>query len=819
MGETHSKPLRLGNLSERDVEMIQKKFHFKGSNGKISTLDFIYEYPCILRPYVALILPTLHEMLKKNGKHIEKTNHFGLNSALGMIFKKGSKRFKNEISLQDIITIMSYLMTGKTNAIINMLCTSFLTLSKSTHDASKVNDFEARTSETEANIKKHNVNRKREDVEDTGETNEKVERDLCDDDAQKDNADMSQNNGDRENDTSITHDCKMGKEEGAHSTEFGISSRKMKTVFSDSNIEEMHKSIKKERSYKFIKDNVYMLDKKAINCTFGKKYDVKDLIEIEESLHHLFTYMYIEQLYLMCPNNTLFQLSNKESVEHKKNKLLSRSKTILCEEFLLKRRNSWDMTFFFPDFHCSLETDLDFRNILSGFRLYVSSKENSKMSLYCLAVDYISSTFLNIGANYSDAAFKHFTDTENVTFAKEPDEEEYVNGNKEEELKTADLNDICLTSFELIHSIYTNMKKNELKNQESTEDALLKREFQQEYSRSSSILEIQNSTNGWRGLFLNKSSKILTDEIVFALRQCSPVFTNNEWYRLYASRKQGTSFNRFISSFLYYPSSIVIVIKTSDHQILGGVCTTPLKDSHLFHGSPGDFLFSAYPIFRVLRTNGLGNNYVYLNSKNSFYPKGLGFGGKTECFRFFLSDEFKQSYCTQSDYTYEGGRLYFPQQKKKRNGVPKNDSSISKSSTVNGSNKRESEDHSSETTKEKMEDNRQECNNYSNNDHVMKGASSDECCNVGANAWNEDSDDEYEEDAFLSKLPIVEVEVWGCGDTKALEEQRIMLQNEETCKNERRSVDKSKIVQSDFDKQFLFPKMFAGKMEEMAPDT
>lgn len=661
MGETHSKPMRLGNLSERDVEMIQKKFHFEGSNGKISTLDFIYEYPCILRPYVALILPTLHEMLKKNGKYVEKTNHLGLNSALGMIFKKGTKRFKNEISLQDIITILSYLITGKTNVIVNMLCTSFLTCSTSTHTTGDVKDCETRTGKIAESKKKHSSNRKKKDVEDAGEENWEDEIDTFDD-----NADTSQNNADLADGISRTHCCKMEKKGGIRSTEFSVNLMKMKTVFSDSNIEEMHKSIKKERSYKFIKDNVYMVDKKAINCAFGKKYSVKDLIEIEESLHHLLTYMYIEQLYLLCPNNTLFQLSNKESVEHTKNKMLSRSKTNLCEEFILKRRNSWDMTFFFPDFHCSLETDLDFRNILSGFRLYVSSKENSKMSLYCLAVDYISSMFLNIGANYSDAAFKHFTDTENVTFAKETDEEECINGNKEDDIKNTDLQDICLTSFELIHSIYTNMKKNELKNQESTEDALLKKEFQQEYSRSSSILEIQNSTNGWRGLFLNKSSKILTDEIVFALRQCSSTFTNNEWYRLYASRKQGTSFNRFINSFLYYPATIVIVIKTSDQQILGGVCTTPLKDSHLFHGSPGDFLFSAYPIFRVLRTNGLGNNYVYLNSKNSFYPKGLGFGGKTECFRFFLSDEFKQSYCTQSDYTYEHGRLYFPQQKKKK---------------------------------------------------------------------------------------------------------------------------------------------------------
>lgn len=156
----------------------------------------------------------------------------------------------------------------------------------------------------------------------------------------------------------------------------------------------------------------------------------------------------------------------------------------------------------------------------------------------------------------------------------------------------------------------------------------------------------------------------------------------------------------------------------------------------------------------------------------------------------------------------------FPNKKKKKNEFLKNDSNISKSPTVNGSNEEAFENHFAEPRKEKREDNNRE--ERSNN---VRKSSNDKSCTGGSSAWNAESDDEDEEDAFLCKLPIVEVEVWGCGDTKALEEQRIMLQNEETCKNERRSVDKSKIVQNSFDKQFLLPKMFVGKMEEMAPDT
>ncbi|CRH01651.1 krox-like protein, putative [Plasmodium relictum] len=713
MGEGYSKnTLKYGNLSESNVENIRKKFNLnkKEINEKISTLDFIYVYPYILRPYIALVLPSFHEVLRKKVKKNKgKSNSYGFNYAINILFNKNSRKLNNEISLQEIINILSYIHSGKSKVIIRILFMSFLRYSISNNNESDklkiINENEHDNDKDSENLNENeNLNMRKLSME-----NDKKE-----DSYSNNEPNIYNNENDKEELSRINNSLKL--------------------VFSDSNVNIINKNSKKERNYKFINDNIFFLDKNKIKYHYPKNYNVKDLISVEEALHHLFTYMYIEQLYLLCPSNLLFKITNKKQVSEKKI-FLNKSKSNLNEDFVINRKNSWDLTFFFKELFFSLETNLDFRNIIIGFRLYVNSLDNSKHSIYYLMIEYINSTFTNLSNNYANATFKHFTDNENIITSEKKKE------NNDGENNITNFNDICIDSIELIHSIYTNMKKNEIKNQESKEN-LSKEDI---YKKSSSILEIQNETNGWRGLFLNKTSKILTDEIVFSLRQCSPCFINNEWYRLYASWKQGTSFNRFINSVFYYPAPIVIVIKTNDNQILGGVCTTPLKDSHLYHGSSSDFLFSAYPVFRIIRTNQLGNNYVYLNSKNSFYPKGLGFGGKTECFRLFLSDEFKESYCTQSDYTYKSGHLYFPHHKKEKDDI-----------------------------------------------------------NI------DDDDDDDDTDSFLCKLSINEVEAWGCGNEKSLEEQRLAFQNEEACKQERRSIDKSKIVQNSFDKEFLLPKVFVG---------
>ncbi|VUZ97384.1 TLD domain-containing protein, putative [Plasmodium vivax] len=840
MGEGHSKnTLNYGCLSEEDVEKIRKKFNLnkKEINERVRTLDFIYVYPHILRPHIALVLPSFHEVLRKtNRKNENRMNNYGLNYALNILFNKNSKKMNNEISLQDIINILSYIRTVKTRVLVRILFRTFLkyTISKSNNRSVNSNSQSSKLKNVEENEEGDNengmerVSLKEDDSksETKGDnpppcafksgrgkepsegicTNEDVthEEEGVDQDGEGDpqgggTSYMGNNLPNEENDADSDADDGDTPGEGDPG---GRDRNSFEFVFSDSNVNIINKNKKKERNYKFIKDNIFFLDKHKLKNQYPRNYIMKDLISVEEAMHHLFTYMYIEQLYILCSNNILFKLTNRNPTpEQKKNGFLKHSATSAYDDIAaMNRKNSWDMAYFFNELFYSLEANLDFRNIITGFRLFVNSIDNNKHSIYSLAIEYISSTFTVLSGNYASATFKHFMESESVLSGEAggkggaPNGANGANGaagaaephddKREDEFEN--LNDMCINSIELIHTIYTNMKKSEIKKkkEKSEQDEKRSKLIEDKYEKSSSIVEIQNATNGWRGLFLNKTSKILTDEIVFTLRQCSPCFMNNAWFRLYASWKQGTSFNRFISSLFYYESPVVIVIKTKDNQILGAVCTTPLKDSHLFQGSSNDFLFSAHPVFRIIRSNQFGTNYVYLNSKNSFYPKGLGFGGRTECFRLFLSDEFKDSYCTQSDYTYKSGHLYFPHHQRERRA------------SRNGNNKESS----------------------NNNAASPSGSNSRNVGYTHPAYEDEDEDDDDIADRFLYKLAINEVEAWGCGDERALEQQAIMQQKEEASKQER-STDKSKIVQNSFDKEFLLPKVFVGgKYEELSPD-
>ncbi|CAA9989898.1 krox-like protein, putative [Plasmodium knowlesi strain H] len=830
MGEAHSKnTLKYGCLSEEDVEKIRKKFNLnkKEINERVRTLDFIYVYPHILRPYIALVLPSLHEVLRRTNKKSENSmNNYGLNYALNILFNKNNKKVKNEISLQDIINILSYIRTIKTRVLVRILFRTFLkyTISKSNNRSVNSNSHSNKLKNMEENEEEDNENgmervslkeddNKTEQIEDTPScalksgrakqpsegicTNEDVtqEEEEVDQDVEVDfhqdgTSYLGNSPPNEENDVDADRDDEDSPGEGDL---VGRDRNSFEFVFSDSNVNIINKNKKKERNYKFINDNIFFLDKHKLKNQYPRNYMMKDLISVEEAMHHLFTYIYIEQLYILCSNSTLFKLSSRNPLQENKNNFLKHSTTSVYDDIgAMKRKNSWDMAYFFNELFYSLEANLDFRNIITGFRLFVNSIDNNKHSIYSLAIEYISSTFTVLSENYINATFKHFMDNENI-FVGESSEnkrdvangENGTNDDKRED-EFENLNDMCINSIELIHTIYTNMKKSEIKKkkEQNEQDEKRSKLNEDKYAKSSSIVEIQKATNDWRGLFLNKTSKILTDEIIFTLRQCSPCFMNNAWFRLYASWKQGTSFNRFISSLFYYESPIVIVIKTKDNQILGAVCTTPLKDSHLFQGSSNDFLFSAHPVFRIIRSNQFGTNYVYLNSKNSFYPKGLGFGGRTECFRLFLSDEFKESYCTQSDYTYKSGHLYFPHYQK-------------------------------EGCVGRSDNNKESSNKKATTPH---GMNSRNVSNTRSAYDNDDDEDDDNADKFLYKLSINEVEAWGCGDVKALEQQAIMQQKEEASKQER-SIDKSKIVQNSFDKEFLLPKVFVGgKYEELSPD-
>lgn len=158
---------------------------------------------------------------------------------------------------------------------------------------------------------------------------------------------------------------------------------------------------------------------------------------------------------------------------------------------------------------------------------------------------------------------------------------------------------------------------------------------------------------------LTQPTRCLRDEFSFLLQHLTPEFRGVPWVRLYATWKEGRSFNRFVNEVLYYPGVSVIAIRTTHNQILGACINCPWQESNgRYFGTLDTFLWGFEPRLVCRRASGLSENFVYLNTKNTFYPKGLGFGGKPECFRLWISEDLEDGYCCLSDTTYEAGTLY-----------------------------------------------------------------------------------------------------------------------------------------------------------------
>ncbi|KFH15476.1 TLD protein [Toxoplasma gondii MAS] len=325
----------------------------------------------------------------------------------------------------------------------------------------------------------------------------------------------------------------------------------------------------------------------------------------------------------------------------------------------------------------------------------------------------------------------------------------------------------------------------------------------QNLQRSPSLDTLCQSTGGWRGDGpLDGFSKIFTDETAVMLRLSSMIFAFpplTPWHRLYSSWKQGASFNRICSSVFFYDAPTVLVIKTKHGPVLGAMISTEWKDGgHVYMGDANCFLFSLEPQFQIIRPSGLGRNFVYINVKNQFYPRGIGFGGQPGCFRLWLDDEFQNCYCTKSDATYGPGVLVAS----KRARVRHQGDSRSEDSLLSGAKRTQSlcsED---------------------------KGPGEGGGLPAGANGsllsspdGDRDDGGHEEQDVFHMPFEVLEVEVWGCGDASTRQQQLAANQRQEQLRQERRQVDKGRFAQNEFDREFLLENTFNRAKGADAPST
>ncbi|CDI87443.1 TLD domain-containing protein, putative [Eimeria praecox] len=230
---------------------------------------------------------------------------------------------------------------------------------------------------------------------------------------------------------------------------------------------------------------------------------------------------------------------------------------------------------------------------------------------------------------------------------------------------------------------------------------------------------------------------------------------------------------------------MVAVVKTEEGQVLGAIIPCELKEGgHNFYGDANTCLFSLEPQLNILRTSGLGRNFIYLNTKNKFHPIGLGFGGQVGAFRFWIGDEMKDCYITKSDCTYSPGRMLQTMNEPIPQGLDSLDSLAALTTALDGAAA------AATSSKPKPE--------------VTPTPPSVEET-LSAN--------------FLCPLHVKELEIWGTGDLSVLEQQRALLKQQDQLRQERRQVDKGRLLESSFDREFLLGGTFNRAKGPEAPSV
>lgn len=154
----------------------------------------------------------------------------------------------------------------------------------------------------------------------------------------------------------------------------------------------------------------------------------------------------------------------------------------------------------------------------------------------------------------------------------------------------------------------------------------------------------------------NKSQKVIEDTTK-DLKE-SDLYKNYDlWGRpLMESREVDTEINEVRGEY-----GVEQTLNDSIYNIFGAYISGPLKKSSGWWGDENCFLFSLAPHLRIFYTcsEKKGQNFVTMNGNfDPRYKKGIGFG-KQKCakYRFYLDEDFKNSYITQDDDTYEAGWL------------------------------------------------------------------------------------------------------------------------------------------------------------------
>eukprot|EP00753_Platysulcus_tardus_P022441 PLAT9591.1.p1 GENE.PLAT9591.1~~PLAT9591.1.p1 ORF type:complete len:495 (+),score=241.22 PLAT9591.1:48-1487(+) len=127
--------------------------------------------------------------------------------------------------------------------------------------------------------------------------------------------------------------------------------------------------------------------------------------------------------------------------------------------------------------------------------------------------------------------------------------------------------------------------------------------------------------------------------------------------RLYASSEDGLSFNRLVHHLFGYAGGTLLVLRSSSGEVFGAYASGAWREQKEFFGSGDCFLFTLSPAFTLLRPEGGGRNFQYINTSSASAPHALALGGSKDAFRLALDEDLEQCIARPSGLTFADGQL------------------------------------------------------------------------------------------------------------------------------------------------------------------
>lgn len=151
------------------------------------------------------------------------------------------------------------------------------------------------------------------------------------------------------------------------------------------------------------------------------------------------------------------------------------------------------------------------------------------------------------------------------------------------------------------------------------------------------------------------------DDLPLSLALLSPTLGDG-WRRLYSSDCNGFSFRTMQEAVLTFHGPTVILLRTTDGDVIGYSTDCPWKLSRNWYGEGSDsFIFTLSPKLAFYPATGNGNHYQYLNLPSIRHAsdlRGMAIGGiAADRPRLFLNEKLEKCRACDMDVTFAPGPL------------------------------------------------------------------------------------------------------------------------------------------------------------------